>query len=137
MTISDSEQVPDRLHAALELNAENITRFNTFTRIGNFWIFGDDQADGVFGSDRKVTVLAHDHIITFTATQLEDFGKYVWICDDGAQETTNETDLESDTGSVLIAIYSGHSWRTSGQVFVGTPTAGKVEFYRIKPVSTA
>ena len=37
---------------------------------------------------------------------------------------------------MLIAIYSGHSWKTGGQVFVGTPTVGKIEFYRIKHVAT-
>ena len=37
---------------------------------------------------------------------------------------------------MLIAVYSGHSWKTGGQVFVGTPTVGKIEFYRIKPVET-
>ena len=92
LTISDSEQVPERLRDALELDSNNITRFRTFTRLGDFWIFGNDYGDGLFGTDRKVTILAHEHIITFTATQLEDFGKYVWICHDGAQETSEETE---------------------------------------------
>ena len=38
------EDVPisDELKSALELNNQGVTRFATFARYENFWIFGDD-----------------------------------------------------------------------------------------------
>lgn len=48
---------------ALELDSDGVTRFATFSRLGEYWVFADDQ-----GTDlddlKKVTILAQEQIIS-------------------------------------------------------------------------
>lgn len=58
LTITDG-QVSTEWKKALELDPQGVTRFATFARDGDFWVFGNDQTPG----ESKVTVLAKDQII--------------------------------------------------------------------------
>ena len=69
---------------ALEVNTQGLSRFETFQRDGEFWIFGNDR----FPTDRRVTILAFEQIITVTNAKLlkGDYGEHVWISVQSSEE---------------------------------------------------
>ena len=86
-----------------------MTRFATFARAGDFWVFGDDQAGHL------VRVLYEDQFFEIKQTDPEvaDFGKFVWL-----------STLLPDTA--VVAVSSAMTVPASGEAI------HKVEFYLVE-----
>ena len=54
LDITDS-LVPDSMKIAMELDEDGVTKFHMFKRLGDVWVFADDQSE-----KPKVTVLADE-----------------------------------------------------------------------------
>ena len=118
------EQLPlsDRMRQALEINDDaDPTRFASFQRYGDFWVFGDDQ-----NGAQKVTVLAEgaNQVIEITQplSDVVEFGRYVWISSDNDGDASKE--------NIIIAISAMTSIAEDN-------IQGKIEFHRLVPTTNS
>ena len=93
----EDEPLSELMSEALEVNGvDDITRYATYSRYKDFWIFADDQNATASG---KVTAIAKDKVINFSSNEVNvvEYGKHAWMSTD-----TNAGDEEN----ILVAISS-------------------------------
>ena len=92
LDIEDSE-ISDSLKNAMDLDEDGVTKFQMFKRLGDVWVFADDQSQ-----EAKVTVLDKEQIYhIFSDEDSQEFGKHIWI----SQTDENLGQIEK---SVIVAI---------------------------------